>query len=63
MIKITTDQSGKKGFVFQGRFITNPYFSECMRLTVDAKEYYGLNDDQLIHFEHLELKTERKIKQ
>ena len=59
MIKIITDQNGIKGFMFQGTFITNPYFSECMRLTVDAKGYYGLNDDQLIHFEHLELKTER----
>jgi len=60
MIKITTDQSGKKGFMFQGTFITNPYGTECMRSTVDPKEYYGLNDDQLIHFEHLELKQKGK---
>jgi len=54
MVKIITNQSGTKGFVCQGQFITDPYVTECMRSTVDPKQYYGLNDDELIHFKHLE---------
>ena len=53
MVKIITNQSGTKGFVCQGQFITDPYSSECMRSVVDPKQYYGLTDDELIHFEHL----------
>jgi hypothetical protein len=54
MVKIITNQSGTKGFVCQGQFITDPYVTECMRSTVDPKQYYGLSDDELIHFKHLE---------
>ena len=53
MVKIITNQSGAKGFVCQGQFITDPYSSECMRSVVDPKQYYGLTDDELIHFKHL----------
>ena len=53
MVKIITNQSGTKGFNFEGFFITDPYTTECMRSMVDPKEYYGLNDDELIHFKHL----------
>ena len=53
-VKIITNQSGTKGFVCQGQFITDPYSSECMRSVVDPKQYYGLTDDELIHFKHLE---------
>ena len=53
MVKIITNQSGTKGFVCQGQFITDPYSSECMRSVVDPKQYYGLTDDELIHFKHL----------
>jgi len=54
MVKIITNQSGTKGFNFEGFFITDPYVTECMRSLVDPKEYYGLTDDELIHFKHLE---------
>ena len=54
MVKIITNQSGAKGFICQGQFITDPYSSECMRSVVDPKQYYGLTDDELIHFKHLE---------
>ena len=47
MVKIITNQSGAKGFVCQGQFITDPYSSECMRSVVDPKQYYGLTDDEL----------------
>jgi len=53
MVKIITNQSGAKGFVCQGQFITDPYSTECMRGVVDPKQYYGLTDDELIHFKHL----------
>ena len=53
MVKIITNQSGTKGFVCQGQFITDPYSTECMRGVVDPKQYYGLTDDELIHFKHL----------
>jgi len=54
MVKIITNQNGTKGFVCQGQFITDPYSTECMRGVVDPKQYYGLTDDELIHFKHLE---------
>ena len=54
MVKIITNQSGTKGFDFEGFFITDPYTTECMRSMVDPKEYYGLSDNELIHFKHLE---------
>ena len=54
MVKIITNQSGTKGFDFEGFFITDPYTTESMRFIVDPKEYYGLTDDELIHFKHLE---------
>ena len=54
MVKIITNQSGTKGFNFEEFFITDPYVTECMRSTVDPKKYYGLTDEQLIHFKHLE---------
>tara|TARA_Y100000401_G_scaffold92091_1_gene78118 strand:- start:7 stop:420 length:414 start_codon:yes stop_codon:yes gene_type:complete len=53
MVKILTNQSGTKGFNFEEFFITDPYVTECMRSTVDPKKYYGLTDEQLIHFKHL----------
>jgi hypothetical protein len=53
MVKIITNQSGTKGFVCQGQFITDPYTCQSMRSVVDPKQYYGLTDDELIHFEHL----------
>jgi len=53
MLKIITDQFGKKGFIVQGTCITNPYYDETMRFEVDPIEYYGLTEDQLIQFEHL----------
>ena len=53
MLKIITDQVGKKGFVVQGTCITNPYYDETMRFEVDPIEYYGLTEDQLIQFEHM----------
>mgnify|MGYP001379203152 CR=1 FL=1 len=56
MIKIITDQNGKKGFNFHGTFITDPYTTECMRSIVDPIEYYGLTEDQLKMFEHLKPK-------
>ena len=39
MVKIITNQSGTKGFVCQGQFITDPYSTECMRGVVDPKQY------------------------
>ena len=56
MIKIITDQNGKKGFIVQGTFITDPYTTECMRSSVDPIQYYGLTEDQLKMFEHLKPK-------
>ncbi len=53
MVKIITDQIGKKGFIVDGTFITNPYYREDLGVEVDPIEYYGLTDDELIHFEHL----------
>ena len=47
MVKIITNQSGAKGFVCQGQFITDPYVTECMRSNVDPKKYYGLSDDEV----------------
>ena len=43
MVKIITNQSGAKGFVCQGQFITDPYSSECMRSVVDPKTILWFN--------------------
>ena len=58
MLKIITDQVGKKGFVIQGTCITNPYYDETMRFEVDPIEYYGLSGDQLVQFEHMKPEPE-----
>ena len=58
MLKIITDQVGKKGFVVQGTCITNPYYDETMRFEVNPIEYYGLTEDQLIQFEHMKPEPE-----
>ncbi len=42
--KVSEDQM--LGFDFDGFFITDPYFSECMRFEVDPIEYYGLTKEQ-----------------
>ena len=54
MVKIITNQSGNEGICLS-RSIYNRSLSssECMRSVVDPKQYYGLTDDELIHFKHL----------
>ena len=58
MLKIITDQIGKKGFIVDGTFITNPYYREDLAVEVDPIEYYGLTEDQLIQFENLKPEPE-----
>jgi len=53
MLKIITDQIGKKGFIIDNTFITNPFYREDLGVEVDPIEYYGLTDDQLTQFENL----------
>ena len=53
MIKILTDQIGKKGFIVDGIFITNPYYREDLQVEVDPFEYYGLTPSELIPFKNL----------
>ena len=53
MLKIITDQIGKKGFIINNTFITNPFYREDLGVEVDPIEYYGLTDDQLTQFENL----------
>jgi len=52
MIKILTDQIGKKGFIVDGIFITNPYYHEDLQVEVDPFEYYGLTPSELIPFKN-----------
>ena len=52
MIKILTDQIGKKGFIVDGIFITNPYYREDLQVEVDPFEYYGLTPSELIPFKN-----------
>ncbi len=58
MLKIITDQIGKKGFIVQDTFITNPYYREDLAVEVDPIEYYGLTEDQLTQFENLKPEPE-----
>ena len=53
MLKIITDQIGKKGFIVDNTFITNPYYREDLGVEVDPIEYYGLTDDQLTQFKQM----------
>ena len=53
MLKIITDQVGKKGFIVDNTFITNPYYREDLGVEVDPIEYYGLTDDQLTQFKQM----------
>jgi hypothetical protein len=52
MVKIFTDQIGKKGFIVDGIFITNPYYREDLQVEVDPIEYYGLTPSELIPFKN-----------
>ena len=53
MLKIITDQFGKKGFIVDNTFITDPYYREDLGVEVDPIEYYGLTEDQLVQFKHM----------
>jgi|GEM_PF-6249045 hypothetical protein len=52
MVKIFTDQIGKKGFIVDGIFITNPYYREDLQVEVDPIEYYGLTPSELTPFKN-----------
>lgn len=58
MLKIITDQVGKKGFIVDNTFITDPYYREDLGVEVDPIEYYGLTEDQLVQFEHMKPEPE-----
>ena len=61
MLKIITDQFGKKGFIVDNTFITDPYYREDLGVEVDPIEYYGLTEDQLTQFEHMKPKPKEYI--